>query len=135
MRELTVNQPNKVHLLNSESRGDEGYKILANSILRMRPDRIILGELTITLSKFFLRLANTGHAGSMTTIHADNPQKALDAVVRNLLLDGASDSALSDYVADTIDYVIQMKRASGRKISAGVYTTTFKKNQFHTEEI
>lgn len=122
MRELSVPHANRVHLTASESKRTNLYKLLSNSILRMRPDRIIIGELTTDLTEFYLRLSSTGHDGSMTTVHADSPVKALDAVMRNLLLAGSSfDVSLMDYIASTIHYVIQLSRSPGRVITARFY--------------
>jgi len=125
MRELSVPHSNRVHLTVSESKSSESYKLLSNSILRMRPDRIIIGELTTDLTEFYLRLSNTGHDGSMTTLHADSPVKALDAILRNLLIAGASfDVSLMDYISNTIHFVVQLSRSAGRKISAEIFKTS-----------
>lgn len=122
MRELNVPHPNRVHLTASESKNNNIYKLLSNSILRMRPDRIIIGELTTDLTEFYLRLSSTGHDGSLTTVHADSPSKALDALLRNLLMSGATfDVSLMDYIVSTVHYVIQLSRTRDRQITASIF--------------
>ena len=79
MKELTVEQPNNVRLLVSESRHNNGYELAMNCILKSRPDRIFIGELTPKLTEFYIRLANTGHDGTGTTIHANSAEEALEA--------------------------------------------------------
>ncbi len=135
MRELNIPHLNKVCLLASESKDEQMYFKLANSILRMRPDRILIGELTIASTKFYLRLSNTGHSGTLTTLHADSPLKALDAMRQNLILDGASDSGLINYVGSTVQYVIQMTRQQGRRITATLYKTGISNGQFTAQEV
>ncbi|MBU2645532.1 Flp pilus assembly complex ATPase component TadA [bacterium] len=122
MRELSVPHHNRVHLTASESKKSDIYKLLSNSILRMRPDRIIIGELTTDLTEFYLRLSSTGHDGSMTTVHADSPTKALDAIMRNLIMAGATfDISLMDYIVNTIHYVVQLHRTTNRQITAHIF--------------
>ena len=130
MRELSVPHKNRVHLTASESKPAQSYKILSNSILRMRPDRIIIGELTTDLTEFYLRLSNTGHDGSLTTLHADSALKALDALLRNLIMAGATfDVSLMDYIASTVHFIIQLKRSANRKISAEIFKAGLKKDK------
>jgi type IV secretion system protein VirB11 len=62
---------------------------LLAAALRMRPDRIILGELRGHEAFTFLRSVNTGHPGSMTTIHADSPQRAVEQMALLVLQSGA----------------------------------------------
>ena len=57
---------------------------LLNAALRMRPDRIIIGELRHENSYLFLRAANTGHEGTISTIHANSPRGAIDALIHNI---------------------------------------------------
>jgi type IV secretion system protein VirB11 len=130
MRELSVPHANRVHLTASESKKSQSYKLLSNSILRMRPDRIIIGELTTDMTEFYLRLSNTGHEGSLTTLHADSPIKALDAMLRNLLMAGATfDVSLMDYIATTVNYIIQLKRSESRKITAEIFKAGLKQDE------
>ena len=93
---------------------------LVSASLRMRPDRIILGELRGPEAFAFLRAINTGHPGSMTTIHADSVERAFEQLAL-LVLEGGSTLQRADilsYVRTTIDVVLQLSRdATGRHMS------------------
>lgn len=93
---------------------------LVSASLRMRPDRIILGELRGPEAFAFLRAINTGHPGSMTTIHADSVGRAFEQLAL-LVLEGGSTLQREDilaYVRTTVDVVLQLSRdASGRHVS------------------
>jgi type IV secretion system protein VirB11 len=90
---------------------------LLQASLRMRPDRIILGELRGAEAYSFLRAVNSGHPGSITTVHADNPRAAVDQIALMVLQGGASlgRSEIIDYVAATVDVAVQLTRADGRR--------------------
>ena len=80
-RELFPPQANAVHLL--ASRGDQGtanvtIQSLLEASLRMRPDRLFVGEVRGSEAFAFLRAINTGHPGSMSTVHADTPLGAYE---------------------------------------------------------
>lgn len=85
--------------------------------LRMRPDRIILGELRGSEAFTFLRAINTGHPGSMTTIHADTPERALEQLALLVLQSGAGlmRSDIVDYARAVVDVVVQLVRTGGRR--------------------
>ena len=85
---------------------------LLQGALRLRPDRILLGELRGPEAFTFLRAVNTGHPGSITTIHADSPSGAIDQIVMMSLLSGVNLdwSSARAYALNTIDVVIQMHR-------------------------
>lgn len=93
---------------------------LVSASLRMRPDRIILGELRGPEAFAFLRAINTGHPGSMTTIHADNVERAFEQLAL-LVLEGGSTLQRGDilaYVRTTVDLVLQLSRdTTGRSVS------------------
>jgi len=93
---------------------------LVSASLRMRPDRIILGELRGPEAFAFLRAINTGHPGSMTTIHADSVERAFEQLAL-LVLEGGSTLQREDilaYVRTTVDLVLQLGRdATGRRVS------------------
>ena len=85
--------------------------------LRMRPDRIILGELRGIEAFTFLRAVNTGHPGSMTTIHADTPQRAIEQLAL-LVLQAGSKLAREDvrhYVRESVDVFVQLERRAGKR--------------------
>ncbi len=93
---------------------------LVSASLRMRPDRIILGELRGPEAFAFLRAINTGHPGSMTTIHADSVERAFEQLAL-LVLEGGSTLQRADilsYVRTTVDVVLQLSRdVTGRHVS------------------
>lgn len=85
--------------------------------LRLRPDRIILGELRGAEAFTFLRAINTGHPGSLTTIHADTPAGAIEQLVLLVLQSGARlhrDDILA-YVDRVVDVIVQLERCRGRR--------------------
>lgn len=85
--------------------------------LRMRPDRIILGELRGSEAFTFLRAVNTGHPGSMTTIHADSPQRAIEQLALLVLQAGSrlSREDVRHYVRESIDVFVQLERRGGQR--------------------
>lgn len=90
--------------------------------LRMRPDRIILGELRGAEAFTFLRAVNTGHPGSMTTIHADTPSRAIEQLALLVLQAGSrlSREDVRHYVRESIDVYVQLDRRGGRRRVAEV---------------
>lgn len=85
--------------------------------LRMRPDRIILGELRGKEAFTFLRAINTGHPGSLTTVHADSPERAVEQIALMVLQSGAEmhlDDVVS-YANRTIDVLVQLQRQAGKR--------------------
>ena len=121
--EIRVTQDNFIGLIAARSALGEAA-VTANDLvsasLRMRPDRIILGELRGPEAFAFLRAINTGHPGSMTTIHADSVERAFEQLAL-LVLEGGSTLQREDilsYVRSTVDLVLQLRRsASGRNVS------------------
>jgi type IV secretion system protein VirB11 len=90
---------------------------LLMAALRMRPDRIILGELRGSEAFTFLRAVNTGHPGSMTTIHADSPERATEQLALLVLQAGTrlSREDVRHYVRTSIDVFVQLDRRAGRR--------------------
>lgn len=90
---------------------------LINACLRLRPDRIILGEIRKENAFTFCSAINTGHAGSMATIHANDPDAALDAVINRVLLNGdameSTISVLKRQLVNDIYGVAQLTRVKG----------------------
>ena len=120
-RELTVPHRNAVHLLyakDGQGLAQVGPKQLLESALRMRPDRILLQELRDGSAFFYLRNVNTGHPGSITTVHADSASLAFEQLT--LLVkesEGGRDLARDDVRAllhRLVDVVVQMRRVDGR---------------------
>ena len=121
--ELVIDQPNCVRLLKSKTGTDIAkitYKDIINSAMRMRPDRILMGELDIENTVPFLRLLNAGHGGSMATVHADSPAKAIDAIVLNAQLSGleGGPDLIREYTKRVIDVVVHIERRDRRTFAA-----------------
>ena len=118
--ELVIGHDNSVGLISVRSELGEA-KVTANDLvsasLRMRPDRIILGELRGPEAFAFLRAINTGHPGSMTTIHADSPESAIEQLVMLVLTGGArlSRDDVRHHVHQSIDLFVQLSRTGGRR--------------------
>jgi type IV secretion system protein VirB11 len=119
-RELVVGHENHVGLISV--RGELGEaRVTADDLLsaslRMRPDRIILGEIRGPEAFAFLRAINTGHPGSMTTIHADSSESAVEQLVM-LVLQGGTKLARDDvrhYLRQSIDIFVQLSRKAGKR--------------------
>nr|WP_298689487.1 ATPase, T2SS/T4P/T4SS family [uncultured Dongia sp.] len=97
------------------------YRDVIDSMTRMRPDRIWVGEMSIQNTWILLRLLDTGHAGLLTTIHADCPAGVFDAIERNIQLAGFDRTGVRDYFMNKIDLVVQIRRRPGthvREVSA-----------------
>lgn len=125
--ELDIGHPNAVGFLAARSELSEARvnaDDLLNASLRMRPDRIILGEVRGPEAFTFLRAINTGHPGSLTTIHADSPVRAIDQLAL-LVLQSGTRLAWSDvvrYVRSTIDIYVQLERRNGKRRVAEIAT-------------
>lgn len=120
VRELKVPLHNWVALtFSSGEKKDNSPDInaLLNAALRMRPDRILLGEIRKENAFTFCSAINTGHAGSMATIHANDPKSAIDAVINRVLLNGdtmeSAINVLRRQLVNDIYGVVQLNRVKG----------------------
>ncbi|MGQ2929661.1 MAG: P-type DNA transfer ATPase VirB11 [Sphingopyxis sp.] len=123
--EITIHHPNAVGLLAARSALGETHTTaedLLSASLRLRPDRIILGELRGVEAFSFLRAVNSGHPGSMTTIHADSPERAIEQLTLLVLQSGSRlDRAdVHHYVRSTVDVFVQLGRSGGKRHIAEV---------------
>ena len=122
--ELFPEQPNTVSMKSDRVKESEKNPAkLLESSLRMRPDRIILGELRGSEAVTFLEAINTGHGGSFTTIHADTAVKAIDRLSMLVMGTGMNMSfdEVRRYCASSIDVVIQLGRSEGRRGVAEIF--------------
>lgn len=118
--ELEMTHRNAVGLLAArgfQGEAEVGPEDLLVAALRMRPDRIILGELRGPEAFTFLRAVNSGHPGSMTTIHADNPMRAIEQLALLVLQAGTSLTRddVRQYVRESVDIFVQLGRVAGRR--------------------
>jgi pilus assembly protein CpaF len=119
--ELQLQQPHVVRLEtrppNIEGRGEVTQRDLVRNALRMRPDRIILGEVRAGEALDMLQAMNTGHDGSLTTIHANSPRDALTRIESMVAMSGVNlpQRPLRAQVASAIDVVLQLERLEDGK--------------------
>lgn len=115
-REINLpNHPNRVHLL--VSKGGQGLakvttQDLIEACLRLRPDRIIVGELRGAEAFSFLRAINTGHPGSISTLHADSPMMAIEQLKLMVMQAGLGmpPEEIRSYIVSVVDVIVQLKR-------------------------
>lgn len=117
--ELTIKHPNAVGLLAARGRTGEAdvtAEDLLIASLRMRPDRIVLGEIRGTEAITFLRAINTGHPGSVSTIHADSFERAVDQLTFLVLQAGMrlTWDDVMNYVRRSIGLFVQVNRERSR---------------------
>ncbi len=119
--EIQTSHPNSLGLV--AVRGELGEAQVTSSdlvaaALRMRPDRIILGEIRGAEAASFLRAVNSGHPGSITTIHADSPRGAVDQLALLTLQAGLNlgRAEIATYVRGIVDIFVQLSRQDGRRV-------------------
>lgn len=116
--ELQLQQPHTVRLEtrppNIEGRGEVTQRDLVKNALRMRPDRIVIGEVRGGEAIDMLQAMNTGHDGSLTTIHANTPRDALARLETMIQMTGMrlSDRAMRQQIAAALNLVLQVARLS-----------------------
>ena len=127
-REVSLPQHhNRVHLLASkggQGRANVTTQDLIEACLRLRPDRIIVGELRGAEAFSFLRAINTGHPGSISTLHADTPEMAIEQLKLMVMQAGLGipPGQIKDYILNVVEIVVQLKRgAKGRRYISQVY--------------
>ena len=126
--ELTLYQPNHVRLLYAKDGhgvAKIGPRELLESSLRMRPDRILLQELRDGTAFYYLRNVNSGHPGSITTVHADSARLAFEQL--SLLVKESAEGRelaradIRNLLLLSVDVVVQMSRREGQYRIAEVY--------------
>jgi pilus assembly protein CpaF len=102
---------------NVEGRGEVTQRELVKNALRMRPDRIIVGEVRASEAFDMLQAMNTGHEGSMTTIHANSPRDALSRLEQMIGMTGMDlpTRTMRGQIASALDVVVQLERMSDGK--------------------
>jgi len=123
--ELHMRHANAVGLLAARSELGEARvtaEELLSASLRMRPDRIVVGELRGPEAFTFLRAVNTGHPGSMTTVHAEGVARAIEQITLLVLQAGTglSRDDVHHYVRSTVDVYVHLERTGGRRHVAEV---------------
>jgi len=125
--ELVLEQENTLPLL--ASKGEQGnarvvVQDLLEASLRLRPDRILLGELRGKEAYTYLRAVNTGHPGSLSTLHADSPRGALEQLVLMVLQaqTGLQREEILAHLQAVVEVIVQLRREpDGRRVVSEIY--------------
>ncbi|TIV12421.1 MAG: CpaF family protein, partial [Mesorhizobium sp.] len=141
--ELQLQQPHVGRLEtrppNVEGRGEVRQRELVKNALRMRPDRIIVGEVRGEEAFDMLQAMNTGHEGSMTTIHANSPRDALSRLEQMVGMAGMpmTHESIRAQIASAIDIIVQTQRLSdgGRRVVSISELTGMEGNVVQLQEL
>ena len=141
--ELRLQQEHVVRLEtrppNAEGSGEVKAADLVKNALRMRPDRIIVGEVRSAEALDMLQAMNTGHEGSLSTIHANSARDALSRLETMILMAGSNlpDRAMREQIASALDLIIQVTRLAdgSRRITSIVEVTGMEGQVTATQEI
>ncbi|MEW8395155.1 MAG: CpaF/VirB11 family protein, partial [Candidatus Thiodiazotropha sp.] len=141
--ELRLYQPNLVSLeakpANLEGRGAVSIRELVKNTLRMRPDRIVVGECRGGEALDMLQAMNTGHDGSLTTAHANSPRDALSRLEVMVLMAGMDlpVTAIREQVASAVNIIVQQTRyaCGSRKITKITEVTGIERNTIQLQDI
>ena len=139
--ELQLQQPHVVRMetrpANIEGQGEISQRALVRNALRMRPDRIVIGEVRGAEALDMLQAMNTGHEGSMTTIHANTPRDALARLENMIAMAGLPARVARQQTAAAISVVVQTLRLidGRRKITSIVEITGMEGEIISSQEI
>jgi pilus assembly protein CpaF len=141
--ELRLQQEHVVRLEtrppNSEGRGEVVARDLVKNALRMRPDRIIVGEVRSAEALDMLQAMNTGHEGSLTTIHANSPRDALARLETMILFAGTNlpNRAMREQISSALDLVVQVSRLTDgtRRVTSVTEVTSMEGDVITMQEI
>ena len=141
--ELRLQQPHVVRLearpANIEGKGAVTIRDLVKNCLRMRPDRIIVGECRGGEALDMLQAMNTGHDGSLTTVHANSPRDVVSRLETMVLMSGMDlpSRAIREQIASAVDIIIHESRLSdgSRKVVAISEVTGLEGNQIVMQDI
>ncbi len=141
--ELRLQQPHVVRLEarppNIEGRGAVTIRDLVKNCLRMRPDRIIVGECRGGEALDMLQAMNTGHDGSLTTVHANSPRDVISRLETMVLMSGMElpSRAIREQISSAVDIIIHESRLSdgSRKVTAITEVTGLEGNQIVMQDI
>ena len=141
--ELRLNHAHLISLesrpANTEGKGRVEIRDLVRNALRMRPDRIIVGECRGAEAFDMLSAMNTGHEGSLTTLHANTPRDALARLETMILMAGMDLplAAIREHVASAVDLIVQQARLSdGRRLIVSIVEVTgMEAGRIQTQEL
>lgn len=125
--ELQLQHPHTVSLesrpANAEGQGLVTIRDLLRNALRMRPDRIVVGECRGAEAFDMLSAMNTGHEGSLSTLHANSPREALNRLETMILMASMELplSAIREHIASSVNFIVQLTRLNdGRRIISSI---------------
>ena len=141
--ELRLQQPHVVRLEarppNIEGKGAVTIRDLVKNCLRMRPDRIIVGECRSGEALDMLQAMNTGHDGSLTTVHANSPRDVISRLETMVMMSGMElpSKAIREQIASAVDIIIHESRLSdgSRKVVAITEVTGLEGSQIVMQDI
>ena len=141
--ELKLNHSHLISLearpSNVEGRGQVSIRDLVKNSLRMRPDRIVVGECRGGEALDMLQAMNTGHEGSLTTLHANTPRDAISRLETMVLMAGMDLplTAIRDQIASAVDILVQQTRfaCGSRKITSIAEVTGMENGRLQMQEI
>ncbi|KCZ60124.1 CpaF family protein [Hyphomonas chukchiensis] len=141
--ELQLQQPHVARMEtrppNIEGKGEIRQRELVKNALRMRPDRVILGEVRGEEAFDMLQAMNTGHEGSMATIHANNPRDAITRLEQMVMMGGMkiSEEAIRGQIASAVNFIVQASRLSdgSRKVMSIAEITGMEGSVIQIQEI
>ncbi|MCS1352430.1 CpaF family protein [Mechercharimyces sp. CAU 1602] len=116
MAELRIPHPHVAGMegrpSNVEGKGEVSIRQLVRNSLRMRPDRIIVGEVRGSEAFDMLQAMNTGHEGSLTTVHANTPSDAMSRLEGMVMMSGMDlpSEIIRQYIVGAVDYIVQITR-------------------------
>lgn len=122
--ELSVPQSNKVSLLAQENKPNYSMQNLLRCVLRLRPDRILMGEIRGPEVLDFIASCQTGHSGSITTIHANNPKgviKRMMQLYKQNNLPSMTDNEIKQEILDVVDIIVQLQRQGDKRFISAIY--------------
>lgn len=129
----------ETRITNYESEGEITIRDLVRNSLRMRPDRIIVGEVRGKEAFDMLQAMNTGHDGSLTTLHANGPSDALNRLETMVLMSGLDIpiKAIREYITSAIDIIVNIERMNDgkRKITSICELDGFEEDRIKLKEI
>ena len=125
-REVKPVQPNFLPLVAAKGEMGQAHvtiEMLLQAAMRLRPDRIFLGEIRGSEAYSFLRAVNTGHPGSITTIHADSPSGAFEQLALMVMQAGLGlrKDEIIGYIKTVLPIVIQQSRIGGWRGTSAVW--------------
>lgn len=141
--ELRLDRKNAVGLEarppNVEGTGEISIRQLVKNALRMRPDRIIVGEVRGAEAFDMLQAMNTGHEGSLTTVHSNTPADAINRVEGMVVMAGMDlpTHIIREYIVGAIDYIVQVQRLTDgtRKLLNIAEVSVNKQNRIEVKDI